>query len=163
MLWGCFPSAGTGKLVKVNGKMDGRKTWQKLLRFWDCCWYSPSITTASTLNMQPGLRPKSVPVLEWPIQSPKARNWGSVVKLENHYLSDFSFSFYSATKMGRFFIFQYLPKKNYILLSISSHTTTLHYFMFSETKHGKVEGVWRLCSFDIKHRKQSLKTIIYCN
>uniref|UniRef100_A0A803JA48 Tc1-like transposase DDE domain-containing protein n=1 Tax=Xenopus tropicalis TaxID=8364 RepID=A0A803JA48_XENTR len=25
MLWGCFSSAGTGKLVRVDGKMDGAK------------------------------------------------------------------------------------------------------------------------------------------
>ena len=25
MLWGCFPSAGTGKLVRIKGTMDGAK------------------------------------------------------------------------------------------------------------------------------------------
>ena len=25
MLWGCFSSAGTGKLVRVDGKIDGAK------------------------------------------------------------------------------------------------------------------------------------------
>ncbi|MGH0116091.1 UNVERIFIED_CONTAM: hypothetical protein FKN15_023124 [Acipenser sinensis] len=25
MLWGCFSSAGTGKLVRIEGKMDGAK------------------------------------------------------------------------------------------------------------------------------------------
>ena len=28
MLWGCFSSARTGKLVRVDGKMDGAKTGQ---------------------------------------------------------------------------------------------------------------------------------------
>ena len=31
MLWGCFSSAGTGALVRIEGKMDGSKT-QKNLR-----------------------------------------------------------------------------------------------------------------------------------
>ncbi|CDQ63232.1 unnamed protein product [Oncorhynchus mykiss] len=25
MLWGCFPAAGTGRLVRIEGKMNGAK------------------------------------------------------------------------------------------------------------------------------------------
>ena len=30
MLWGCFSSAGTGKLVRIEGMMDGAKYWEIL-------------------------------------------------------------------------------------------------------------------------------------
>jgi hypothetical protein len=30
MLWGCVSSAGTGKLVRIEGMMDGTKYWEIL-------------------------------------------------------------------------------------------------------------------------------------
>jgi hypothetical protein len=30
ILWGCFSAAGTGKLVRIEGMMDGAKCWKIL-------------------------------------------------------------------------------------------------------------------------------------
>jgi len=34
MVWACFSSAGTGKMVQIDGKMDGAKYRTKLMGRW---------------------------------------------------------------------------------------------------------------------------------
>ena len=81
MLWGCFSSAGTGKLVWVDGKMDGAKyrtsleenLWEsaKNLRLGRRFTFqqdnNPKHTARATMEW---FRSKHIHVLEWPSQSP---------------------------------------------------------------------------------------------
>ena len=81
MLWGCFSSAGTGKLVRVDGKMDGAKyraiLEENLLeaakdlrlgrRFTFQQDNNPKHTARATMEW---FRSKHIHVLEWPSQSP---------------------------------------------------------------------------------------------
>lgn len=81
MLWGCFSSAGTGKLVRVDGKMDGAKyraiLEENLLeaakdlrlgrRFTFQQDNDPKHTARATMEW---FRSKNIHVLEWPSQSP---------------------------------------------------------------------------------------------
>ena len=53
MLWGCYSAAGTGKLVRIEGKMI-RARYRMIL----------------DVNLPQRLRDKSLNVLEWPSQSP---------------------------------------------------------------------------------------------
>ena len=75
MLWGCFSSAGTGKLVRVDGKMDGAKYMaENMLRVCKRLETGaqvqqdnyPEHTPRSTMEW---FRPKHGHVLEWPNQS----------------------------------------------------------------------------------------------
>ncbi|CAB1439204.1 unnamed protein product [Pleuronectes platessa] len=81
MLWGCFSSAGTGKLVRIEGKMDGAK-YREILeenlmqsakdlrlgrRFIFQQDNDPKHTARATKEWF-GL--KNVDVLKWPSQSP---------------------------------------------------------------------------------------------
>jgi transposase len=80
MLWGCFSAAGTGKLVRIEAKMNGAKYREildeKLLqraqdprlgrRFTIQLDNNPKHTAKTTLEW---LRDKSLNVLEWPSQS----------------------------------------------------------------------------------------------
>ncbi|CAB1445178.1 unnamed protein product [Pleuronectes platessa] len=81
MLWGCFSSAGTGKLVRIEGKMDGAK-YREILeenlmqsakdlrlgrRFIFQQDNDPKHTARATKEWF-GL--KNVNVLKWPRQSP---------------------------------------------------------------------------------------------
>ena len=56
MLWGCFSAAGTGRLVRIEGKMNGAKCREMLdenvLRTSDWGEGSPSNRT-TTLSTQP--------------------------------------------------------------------------------------------------------------
>ena len=80
MLWGCFSSAGTGKLVRIEGMMDGAK-YREILggnlfqssrdlrlgrRFTFQQDYDPKHTAKATLEWFKG---KHLNVLEWPSQS----------------------------------------------------------------------------------------------
>ena len=81
MLWGCFSAVGTGKLVRVEGKMDGAKYRDVLeqnlyhsvrdlrlgRRFTFQQDNDPKHTAKATLEWFKG---KHVNVLEWPSQSP---------------------------------------------------------------------------------------------
>ena len=80
MLWGWFFSAGTGKLVRVDGKMDGAKyrtifeenLKTSLQKSWDCSFTfqqdnKPKHTARATMEW---FRSKHVHVLEGPSQSP---------------------------------------------------------------------------------------------
>ena len=81
MLWGCFSAAGTGRLVRIEGKMNGAKyreildenLLQSILdlrlgrRFTFQQDNDPKHTAKTT---QEWLCDKSVNVLEWPSQSP---------------------------------------------------------------------------------------------
>ena len=81
MLWGCFSSAGTGKLVRVDGKMDGAKyraiLEENLLeaakdlrlgrRFIFQQDNDPKHKARATMEW---FRSKNMHVLEWPSQSP---------------------------------------------------------------------------------------------
>uniref|UniRef100_A0AAR2K3W5 Tc1-like transposase DDE domain-containing protein n=1 Tax=Pygocentrus nattereri TaxID=42514 RepID=A0AAR2K3W5_PYGNA len=81
MLWGCFSSAGTGKLVKVDGKMDGAKyraiLEENLLesakdlrlgrRFTFQQDNDPKHKARATMEW---FKKKNIHVLEWPSQSP---------------------------------------------------------------------------------------------
>ena len=81
MLWGCFSAAGTGRLVRIEGKMNGAK-YREILdenllqsaqdlrlgrRFTFQQDNDPKHTAKTT---QEWLRDKSLNVLEWPSQSP---------------------------------------------------------------------------------------------
>ncbi|MCJ8736209.1 hypothetical protein PDJAM_G00256240 [Pangasius djambal] len=81
MLWGCFSSAGIGKLVRVGGKMDGAK-YRAILdenlsesakglrlgrRFTFQQDNNPKHTARATMEW---FRSKYIHVLEWPSQSP---------------------------------------------------------------------------------------------
>ena len=80
MLWGCFSSAGTGKLVRVNGKMDGAKYRASLEKKIDL---AKDLRLGQTFTFQQDndpkhkaraimewFRSKHIHVLEWPSQSP---------------------------------------------------------------------------------------------
>uniref|UniRef100_A0A669ESK4 Transposase Tc1-like domain-containing protein n=1 Tax=Oreochromis niloticus TaxID=8128 RepID=A0A669ESK4_ORENI len=81
MLWGCFSSAGTGKLVRVDGKMDGAKyraTLEENLlesakdlrlgrRFTFQQDNDPKHKARATMRW---FKTKHIHVLEWPTQSP---------------------------------------------------------------------------------------------
>uniref|UniRef100_A0A8K9WM68 Tc1-like transposase DDE domain-containing protein n=1 Tax=Oncorhynchus mykiss TaxID=8022 RepID=A0A8K9WM68_ONCMY len=79
MLWGCFSVAGTGRLVRIEGKMNGAK-YREILdenllqsahdleqRFTFQQDNDPKLTAKTT---QQWLRDKSLNVLEWPSLSP---------------------------------------------------------------------------------------------
>ncbi|MGH0163296.1 UNVERIFIED_CONTAM: hypothetical protein FKN15_044687 [Acipenser sinensis] len=81
MLWGCFSSAGTGKLVRIEGMMDGAE-YREILegnlfqssrdlrlgrRFTFQQDKDPKHTAKATLEWFKG---KHLNVLEWPSQSP---------------------------------------------------------------------------------------------
>ena len=84
MLWGCFSSAGTGALVRREGKMDGAK-YRKILEEnllpsarnlklgWKFTFQhnDPLHTAKATLEW---LRNKKMNVLKWPSQSPQAKS-----------------------------------------------------------------------------------------
>ena len=81
MLWGCFSSAGTGALVRIEGKMDGAKYIKnprgkpaarcKQAEIGMKCTFQfdndLKQTAKATLEW---LRNKKINVLEWPSQSP---------------------------------------------------------------------------------------------
>ncbi|MGH0128342.1 UNVERIFIED_CONTAM: hypothetical protein FKN15_055768 [Acipenser sinensis] len=81
MLWGCFSLAGTGKLVRIEGMMDGAKYREILegnlfqsfrdLRLGRQFTFQqdndPNYTAKATLEWFKG---KHLNVLEWPSQSP---------------------------------------------------------------------------------------------
>jgi hypothetical protein len=81
MVWGCFTSAGTGKLVRIEGMVDGAK-YREILegnlfqsardlrlgrRFTFQQANDPKHTAKATLEWFKG---KHLNVLEWPSQSP---------------------------------------------------------------------------------------------
>ena len=88
MLWGCFSSAGTGKLVWVDGKMDGAKyrtiLEENLLesakdlrlgrRFTFQQDNKPKHTARATMEW---FKSKHIHMLEWPSQSPDLNPIGS--------------------------------------------------------------------------------------
>ena len=80
MLWGCFSVAGTGRLVRMGGKMNGAKYREilnenllqssqdlRLGRSFTCQQDNDPKHTAKTT--QEWLHDKSPNVLEWPSQS----------------------------------------------------------------------------------------------
>ena len=81
MLWGCFSSAGTGALVRIEGKIDGAKhrkilqenllpsarKWKLGRKFTFQHDTDPKHTAKATLEW---LSTKKINVLEWPSQSP---------------------------------------------------------------------------------------------
>ena len=75
MLWGCFSVAGTGGLVRVEGKLNRAKYRdilnENLVHLWvkGSPFNKDSKHTAKT--MQEWFRDNSVNVLEWPSQSPE--------------------------------------------------------------------------------------------
>jgi hypothetical protein len=81
MVWGCFSSAGTGKLVRIEGMMDGAK-YREILKgnlFQSCRdlrlgWrftfqqdHDTKHTAKATLEW---FKCKNLNVLEWPSQRP---------------------------------------------------------------------------------------------
>ena len=82
MLWGCFSSAGTGKLVRMEGMMDGAK-YREIIegnlsqssrdlrlgrRFTFLQDNDPKHTAKATLKVFNG---RHLNVLEWPSHSPE--------------------------------------------------------------------------------------------
>ncbi len=81
MLWGCFSAKGTGRLHRIEGRMDGAMYREildnnlllsvralKMGRGWVFQHYNdPKHTARATKNW---LRKKHFKVLEWPSQSP---------------------------------------------------------------------------------------------
>ena len=73
MLWGCFSAAGTGRLVRIEGKMNGAK-YKEILDGKAASEHSglqteakvhlPTGTWHTTKTMQEWLRDKSLNVLD---------------------------------------------------------------------------------------------------
>ena len=81
MLWGCFSVAGTGRLVRIEGKMNRAKCREILgenmlqstqdLRMGQRFIFQQDNAPKHTVKtMQERLQDKSLNVLEWPSQSP---------------------------------------------------------------------------------------------
>ena len=81
MLWGCFSSAGTGALVRIEGKMDGAKyrkiieenllpSARKLNLGWTVTFQHDNDPKHKTKTALEWVRNKKINVLEWPSQSP---------------------------------------------------------------------------------------------
>ena len=81
MLWGCFSAAGTGGLVRVEGKLNGAKyrdilnenlvqSAQDLRLGRRFTFQQDNDPKHTAKTMQEWLRDNSVNVLEWPSQSP---------------------------------------------------------------------------------------------
>ena len=95
MLWGCFSSAGTGKLVRIEGRMDGAK-YRRILeenlfesaktlklgrKFTFQQDNDPKHKAKATLEW---LNKKRINVLEWPSQSPDLNLIGKfIARLED--------------------------------------------------------------------------------
>lgn len=93
-LWGCFSAAGTGKLVSIEGKMDGAKyrdiLEQNLFQFasslrlgWRFTFQQdndPKHTAKATLEWFKG---KHLNVLKWPSQSQDLNPIENLVRLED--------------------------------------------------------------------------------
>ena len=80
MLWGCFSAAGTARLARIEGKMNGAKYRESLdenllqsaqdLRLGRKFTFQQNNDPKFTAKpMQEWLRDKSLKVLEWPSQS----------------------------------------------------------------------------------------------
>ena len=81
MLWGCFSSAGTRTLVRIEGKKDGAKYTkileENLLPFarmlklgWKFTFQHDNDLKHTAKATLEWLRNKKINVLEWPSQSP---------------------------------------------------------------------------------------------
>lgn len=81
MLWGCFSSAGTGKVVRVDGKMDGAKyraileeslleSAKDLRLGWRFTFQQDNDPKHEVRATMEWLKTKHIHVLEWPSQSP---------------------------------------------------------------------------------------------
>ena len=81
MLWGCFSAAGTGRLVRIEGKMNGAKYRkildENLLQSAQDLRLGQMFTFQQDNDLkhkakttQEWLRDKSLNVLEWPSQRP---------------------------------------------------------------------------------------------
>ena len=81
MLWGCFSLAGTGKLVRIEGMMDGAK--YREIREWNLFQSSRDLRLGRRFTFQQDndikhtakatlewFKEKHLNVLEWPSQSP---------------------------------------------------------------------------------------------
>ncbi|KAL7826753.1 hypothetical protein AOLI_G00319620 [Acnodon oligacanthus] len=77
MLWGCFSSAGTGKLVRVDGKMDGAK-YRAILEenlldlrlVWRFAFQQDNDPKHKARTTMEWFKTKHIHALEWPSQSP---------------------------------------------------------------------------------------------
>ena len=81
MLWGCFSADGTGRLVRIEAKMNGIKyreildenllqSGQDLRLRQRFTFQKDNDTKHTAMTTQDCLRDKSLNVLEWPSQSP---------------------------------------------------------------------------------------------
>ena len=79
--WGCFSAAGTGRLVRIEGKMNGAKyreildenqlkSAQDLRLVQRFTFQQDNVTKHTAKTTQEWLRDKCLNVLEWPSQSP---------------------------------------------------------------------------------------------
>ena len=76
MLWGCFSAAGTGRLVGIEGKMNGAK--YRAILYVNLLKSTQDLRLGQQFNdrkhtaktMQEWLWDKSLNVLEWPSQIP---------------------------------------------------------------------------------------------
>uniref|UniRef100_A0AAZ3R6U6 Uncharacterized protein n=1 Tax=Oncorhynchus tshawytscha TaxID=74940 RepID=A0AAZ3R6U6_ONCTS len=81
MLWGCFSAAGTGRLVRIEGKMN-RAMYREILvsKLFQSAQDLKLGRRTTTLSTQPrqcrsGFR-TSLNVLQWPSQSPDLNSSG---------------------------------------------------------------------------------------
>nr|ACN11500.1 Transposable element Tcb1 transposase [Salmo salar] len=78
MLWGCFSAAGTGRLVRIEGKMNGAEilvevlsTLGQVLRLGRRFTFQQDNDPEHTAKtMHEWLQDKPLNVLQWPTQSP---------------------------------------------------------------------------------------------
>ena len=158
MLWGCFSSAGTGKLVRVDGKVDGAKyraILEEILleaakhlrlgrRFIFQQDNDPEHKARATMEW---LRSKNIHVLEWPSQSPD-------LNPIEHLWQDLRIAVHrrSPSNPAELELFGkeeprilFVPLHNYVLLCVGlSHKISTKYIQVCDckvTKCEKVQGV----------------------
>ena len=89
MLWGCFPAAGPGRLVRIEGKMNGAKyreildknmlqSDQDLRLGWRFTFQQDNNPKYTAKTPQEWFRDKSLNVFQWPSQSP---DWNPIEHL----------------------------------------------------------------------------------
>ena len=67
MLWGCFSAKGTGRLHRIEGRMNGAILGKNFFPQWE---HWKWVMDGSSKTRKEWLKNKHIKVLEWPSQSP---------------------------------------------------------------------------------------------